>query len=129
MHQPLFGAIIPFLCALVWYLSRHQHASWRFLLLTPAAMFLGALWAVVPDMPKLLGQMDLYYQLQASPWSNLFFLHRYIDRIETQHLDALAPLFLLVLIAMILSLLLAAWRELYRIEYEQSVPPQHEKQT
>ncbi len=116
MHQPLFGALFPFLIAAILYFRRNGRASLPMLVVTPTTMLIAGIWAVVPDFPKLVGNMDLYYRMHANPWSNLFFLHLYIDSIETAYLDHLTPLFNTLFVCIVLMLLLAAWRELLWLE-------------
>jgi hypothetical protein len=61
--------------------------GWRWL---PAAMTLGGLWALVPDMPRIFRE-DIYYEPISSilgthelerslhRWGDLFFFHRALD--------------------------------------------------
>ena len=116
MHQPLFGAILPVLFAAALYLARGRQASLRMLICTPIAMLVCALWAIVPDLPKLVGNMDLYYQLHRTAWSNIFFLHIWIDAIEGTWLEPYNPIFNTLFTIIIALPMLAAWRELRLLE-------------
>ena len=124
MHQPILGALIPLLIAAMIYAFRRGHASIRMLMITPAAMALGAVWAVIPDVPRLLGAHALYRCLASDPRTDIFLWHYSIDRIETQTLDLLGPLFNSLFAIMIILLIAAAWRELSRAEASTRNPGQ-----
>jgi hypothetical protein len=124
MHQPLFGAMIPLLMAAAVYTFRRGHASLRMLIITPAAMAIGAVWAVIPDLPRLLGAQALYQRLASDPRMDVFLWHYSIDRIETETLDLLGPLFNSLFAIMIFLLIAAAWRELARAETSTPNPEQ-----
>jgi len=116
MHHPLFGAIFPVILAGIIYCKRNRRASLPMLIITPLAMLACAGWAVVPDLPKLVGHMDLYYQLHQTPWSNIFFLHIWIDAIEGTWLEPYNPIFNTLFTIVITLPMLAAWRELKLME-------------
>ena len=54
MHQVALGALLPFLAAAALYVRRGFRASAKMLIVTPMLMALGALWAEIPDVPRLL---------------------------------------------------------------------------
>lgn len=122
MHQPLFGACTTLLVALVIYAIRRGHASFGMLIITPLAMLFGAVWAVVPDLPRLVGAHALYSRLSRAPWTDIFLWHHTIDRIETNTLDRMTPLFNTLFTLLVLLLLAAAWRELRRAETNGTPP-------
>ena len=107
MNQMLLGSAIPFVVIALWYAARRGRASLPLLIGAPLWMGLGALWAVVPDLPRLIGAHDLYHRLAKDPRTDIFFWHYTIDRIETD-----SSLYHVGLIVMGLLLLAAAWREL-----------------
>lgn len=107
MNQLLLGAGLPYLVAAVIYFRRGWRASPRILVVAPAIMVAGALFAVVPDMPRLVGNTELYGRLHHTPIGDLFLLHRTIDRVEID-----SPAYLFGFVLMGLSLIAAAWREL-----------------
>jgi hypothetical protein len=111
MNQVLLGGAIPFFIALLIYALRKQRAGLPFLLLTPAAMALGILWAVIPDLPRLLGRHDLYLRWAQDPRMDLFFWHYSIDRVELE-----SSWYAVGLLCMAATLLAIAWRELARKE-------------
>ncbi|MDI6774233.1 MAG: hypothetical protein QME60_02395 [Verrucomicrobiota bacterium] len=107
MNQIFFGMLIPFVVALAFYARRRCRASPPMLVRTPFCMALGALWATIPDLPRLLGRPDLYHRLARDSRADICLWHYTIDRIERDsiwHIIGVA--------AMLASLLLAAWREL-----------------
>jgi hypothetical protein len=111
MHQLLLGASIPFVLALLIYIIRRFRAPLWMLLATPPLMVAGAIWAVMPDIPRMLGMYGLYEKMQ-TPLSDIFFWHYTIDRMEATSLDPLLPLFNACFVLLPALLLLAAWREL-----------------
>jgi hypothetical protein len=112
MNQVLLGASIPFAIAMLVYGFRGKRAGLPFLLLTPLAMLLGALWAEIPDLPRLLHQRELYLRWAQDPRMDIFFWHYSIDRIEVD-----SSWYAVGLLIMAAGLLLVAWRELARREH------------
>ena len=113
MNHLLIAASIPFLIAAVVYFMHRCRASLILLLVTPAFMAIAMLWAIVPDLPRLFGMMDLYNQLLRDPRCNVFFWHFTIDNIETD------SVWHSVLFVLMWGLLLStAWRELMLREKE-----------
>ena len=82
-------------------------------MITPLVAAAGALWAVVPDLPRLAGRNALYTRLAKDPRMDIFFWHYTVDKIETDTVWFTA-LFML----MLWMLLYAAWRELRRSEQD-----------
>lgn len=117
MHQPLFGAIFPVIIAAILFCTRGKRASLAMLIVTPVAMLGCAVWAVMPDLPKLLGQMDLYYRMHNTAWSNLFFLHLWIDAIEDTWFDPYTPIFNSLFTIIVALPMIAAWYELHQREH------------
>ena len=113
MNQVLLGSAIPFVIATAWYCLRRFRATFAMLVVTPLFMLLGTLWAVAPDLPRMFGMHDLYSRLARDPRTDIFLWHYTIDKIETD-----SSLYHAGLMLMGLLLLLAAWRELNRSEFE-----------
>ena len=111
MNQLVIGAAIPFLLAAVVYALRGLRAGKGTLILVPLLMAIGSIWAVVPDLPRLLGNGRLYMQLLNDPRTNIFFFHYTIDRIETD-----SPWWFPIFVIIGGAMLWAAWRELSRAE-------------
>jgi hypothetical protein len=95
-NQLALGAVLPFLLGGFFYLRRRDAPrSWLFFILWPGFMAIGALWAVIPDLPRLVGAHSLYLRLSQLPLCDIFFGHYTIDRIEFD-----SPLFLVAWFAM-----------------------------
>ena len=107
MNQLLLGASLPFVVGVIAYALRGFRATLRMLVIWPTCMALSALWAVIPDLPRLLGMKDQYLRLNSDPRCNIFWWHYSIDQSEADS-RWFAVGFVLVLVA----LLFAAWREL-----------------
>lgn len=107
MNQLCLGASIPFAAAALLWALRSGRCSLRMLVLTPVLMAAGAAWAVLPDVPRLLGWQALYERMAADPRIDIFFWHYRIDAAEAD-----SPLYAALCAAMALALLAAAWREL-----------------
>ena len=112
MHQLLLGALLPLLIAMGIYAARRGRATIPWLILTPLCAAAGAVWAVVPDIPRALGMHELYRKLATQPWTNIFFWHYSIDQTEHMTVEKVTPLFTTLFALLLLSLLLAALREL-----------------
>lgn len=117
MHQPLLGALIPLIICLFIYVRRHQRLGIVGLLIMPTAMLTGAIWAIIPDLPRLIGWSSLYHQLAQARWTNIFFAHYTIDQIETTTLDTWTPLINTLFAIIVLIPMLIAWRELHTREH------------
>lgn len=111
MNQIVLGASIPFGIAVLIYLLRRGHAGLPTLILTPFFVFLGAVYAVVPDLPRLIGRHDIYRKWAAEPRMDIFLFHYSIDQAETD-----SPYWVLPFLGMLGCILFAAWRELRRAE-------------
>lgn len=113
MNQLLLGASGPFIIGTIIYFKSKYRASVRMLIVTPLFMALSMLWAIIPDIPRLLGMQDLYYRMAKDPRCNIFYWHYSIDLIETDSI-----IYLTVFVAMMILILFVAWRELYMVEKE-----------
>ena len=114
MNQLLLGAFLPFAAAAAVYVCRGFRAGLVSLTVTPVAMLLTSLWAVVPDLPRIAGRQDLYLRLAHDPRMDLFLWHYSIDRMEVD-----SPWYAAGVAVLFAALLLAAWRELQRVEQEE----------
>ncbi len=110
MNHIVIGAGIPFLIGLTIYVLCGGRAGMALLVVLPLAMALCGLWAILPDIPLLLGDVEGYVHAHRSPWINIFFWHGTIDAME-QRID-LAPWNWIVMMSMPIGMLLIAWREL-----------------
>lgn len=107
MNQLLLGASIPYVLAVLYYADRKGRVGLPFLMIMPLLMAASAIWAIVPDLPRLLGMHALYSRLAFDPRCDLFYWHYTIDRIEGD-----SPWYGVGLVLMLGSVLFAAWRTL-----------------
>jgi hypothetical protein len=107
MNHVMVGAGIPLLVCLAIYAAGKGRASFAWLVGTPVAMLLGALWALVPDIPRMLGMQELYIRMMNDPRMNVFFWHHRLDATETD-----TPLAIAGCVFLVVMLFWAAWREL-----------------
>lgn len=103
-NQLALGAVLPFLIGGFLYLrGRARLRSGWFFIGWPAGMAFGALWAVIPDLPRLIGAHALYLRLSRMPACDIFFGHYTIDRIEFD-----SPVFVAVWFVLIYAVIAAA---------------------
>jgi len=113
MNHLLLGAAIPFAIGVLIYALRRFRASFWMLILIPSAMAVSMLWAVAPDVPRLLGYHSLYDRLSRDPRCNIFYWHYRIDLTETE-----SAWYAVGFVLLFVAVILAAWRELYLAERE-----------
>lgn len=113
MNQLFLGGIVGLALWCIPYVLRRFRPGIFLLLLQPVMMGLFALWAVGPDIPRLLGFHELYMKMANDPRSDVFFWHYTIDLQETD-----SPWYGAALWAMLLCPIVVAWRELYHREKE-----------
>lgn len=111
MNQILLGASIPFVAAALIYALRGFKAGLPLLITTPLAMLAVALWAIAPDLPRIVGMHALYDRLSRDPRMDIFLWHYTIDQIETD-----SRWYAIGIAVMAAALLAAAHRELKRTE-------------
>ena len=112
MNQLFLGAIIPFLALLAVYVRRGFQCSLTTLILGPIIVAASAVWAVVPDIPRAMGMDGLYERMHKSSLSNIFYGHYSIDKIEGDD----SPVFAVGILVIFGAILIAAYRELRRLE-------------
>lgn len=120
MNQLFMGALLGGLPVLGWWLRRRR-ASNCLLCVAPLSVAAGALWAVIPDLPRAVGWHALYRRLADDPRMDWFFWHYTIDRIESDAAWVRIVCQMGGLVVM-LALLAMAWHELRRREKEASWP-------
>lgn len=111
MNQIVLGASGPFLVVVLVYLVRRGRVGPVFLACSPLLLILGSIWAVVPDLPRLIGRKDLYDRLAQDPRTDIFLYHYTIDRMETD-----SAWWVVAFVAMVGTLTYMAWRQLSRAE-------------
>ncbi len=115
MNHLVIGMTFPFLLGCAAYLLGGCRAGWRLLVGVPVAMGVCGCWALVPDLPLLLGLSDLYFRLDRDPRIDIFFWHYTLDRWEDCGWEG-APWNLVGLALMLLAVSAAAVRELQQRE-------------
>lgn len=108
MNHLVIGMSLPFLTAMAVYFFKRGKVSLPWLIMTPVTMAIFMFLAVAPDVPRLFGHNRLYQQLAAEPWTNVFFWHYTLDRVETDSqvwffLAAIPPAVLLAIARRILA--------------------------
>jgi len=111
MNHVLLGAALPLAVCAVIYVARGRRAGLRLLVLGPLIAGISGAWAVVPDMPRALGDFDRYYAWHHASWCNVFWGHCWIDKGEVDR-----PWYPIAFIAIGVAILVAGWRELRRLE-------------
>lgn len=113
MNHILLGAFLPFVVCAVIYVRGGFRAGPRLLVLGPLAMLVSGFWAIVPDLPRLVGDIDRYMTWHRSWWTNLCWGHGWIDRRDALDSWPYYPVLALALGAVVFGV---AWRELYELE-------------
>jgi len=111
MNHIVLGSFVPFMVAAIIYVRRRCRASLALLVGAPLYIVLGSVWAVVPDLPRLVGNHELYSRLSQDPRCNIFLFHYALDSTEADSSWWFVPF-----VAMAVAVLLAAWRELWLLE-------------
>jgi len=113
MDHLLTGAALPFVIGLIVYSVHCGRISIAGLIIWPITVLFGMLWAVMPDVPRVLGFRDLYMKLSVDPRCDLFFGHYSMDLVESD-----TPLFAIPVVVMCGLMLFIAYRELLILESE-----------
>ncbi len=119
VNQILLGVSVPFVAGVVIYVLRRFRASIRMLVIVPFCMSVSALWAVAPDIPRILGYHALCAGLARDPRCDIFYWHYTIDLKEAD-----SRWYSVGLMMILLLLIMAAWRELRIAETESSADAQ-----
>ena len=67
MNQIVIGATGPYLISACIYLVSKTRASRALLIVAPLSMAACAIWAILPDIPRLIGMDSLYRRLAGDP--------------------------------------------------------------
>lgn len=121
MNHVFYGATIPFVIGAILYIRRGGRATPAMLAWIPLAMAFMALWAVIPDLPRLLGTAGIHVPIALDLHSDLFLWHASLDGVETSAewyaiLERDSPWFGAGIAFEAAGLLAAALRELFRQE-------------
>ena len=108
MNHVVIGACLPYLFALILYARNRARMSLAGLAIFPALMAAGGIWAVIPDIPRVIGWSRKYQEMADDPGSDLFFWHYSLDATE-----GASPIWPLIYVTMLASILIAIWREIH----------------
>ena len=106
MIHALVASFLPLLVFFGAWLRRGRRTSARALVLLVAACGLSSAWAVVPDMPRLWGDLEYYVELHHRRYCNVWGGHCAID--ARDDIDSFAGTLLLIRQTQKLSHLLQA---------------------
>lgn len=113
MIHVLLASTLPLAIFFALWLRAGRRTTPRALIALPLACLVSGVWAVVPDLPRLWGDLPLYVDMHHKPYCNVFWGHCAIDRRDDIDNSMLFPvLFVLVTIAVFTI----GWRELARRE-------------
>lgn len=113
MNHVVVGALLPLLVCAAVYARAGGRAGPRLLVLGPLAMLISGAWATVPDLPRLVGDMQKYQDWHHTSYCNVFWGHCWID--ARPRLDEW-PYYPVVAMALGAIVFTAAWRELRKLE-------------
>jgi hypothetical protein len=113
VNHVVVGALLPLLVCVAIYVRAGGRAGPRLLVLGPLAMLISGGWAIVPDLPRLAGQMERYVAWHHTSYCDVFWGHCWIDRHPALEDWPYYPVVAMVLGALVFA---AAWRELRKLE-------------
>lgn len=111
MNHLFAGMVFPFALACALYALRRGRISLPFLIGVPLAMLTCATWAVLPDLPRMLGFADYDPLLSDNPGIDIFFWHYSLSR-----RGAYGPGYSVGVTVMLACLFVCAWRVLRKLE-------------
>ncbi len=114
MHQFILGAAFPFVIGLALYAARRFRAGLTWLVTIPLLTIGCGTWAIIPDIPRVLGWSSLYVRMARDPRTDIFFWHYSIDLVETE-----SVWYQTGFVAILAGFLCIAWRELALREKQQ----------
>ncbi len=119
MIHALVASILPLALFFRAYARRGFRTSARALLLLVAGAGASSAWAVVPDMPRLWGNLEYYVELHHRRYCNVWWGHCFIDAHDEIDSSMWFPVLFVGLAATIVAV---AWRELSLREAERFGP-------
>jgi hypothetical protein len=102
------------------WLRRGRRTSARAMVLLALACAASSAWAVIPDMPRLVGKMETYVALHHRWYCNAWWLHCYIDAHDDIDSSMVFPALFVLAAAAVFTV---GWRELARREAERAAAP------
>lgn len=83
MNQFVIGMIPFFLIMIIRFFLKRFKLEIKELILHLSLMLLSGLWAIIPDLPRVIGMNKLYIKLSKTEWINIFWFHYSIDKAES----------------------------------------------
>jgi hypothetical protein len=111
----LIASMLPLAIFFALWWKRGRRTSPRALITLAIACLVSGAWAVVPDMPRLWGNLVLHVDMHHLSYCNVWWGHCAIDRRDAVDSSMLFPV---IFVVAALSVLIVAWRELALRERE-----------
>lgn len=115
MIHVLVASALPLAIFFISWWRRGRRTSARSLVLLAFGCMLSSAWAVVPDMPRLWGNLEYYVELHHRSYCNAWWLHCAIDAHDDIDSSMLFPALFVLTAAAVFAV---AWRELRKLEGE-----------
>jgi hypothetical protein len=113
MIHVLVGAALPVVLFVVAWWRRGRRTSARALGWLAVGASLSGLAAILPDVPRLFHNLDLYFRMHRHPACDLAWFHCFIDRHDDFEDSRIIPVVFVLVAAAVVFL---GWRELAAIE-------------
>ena len=113
MIHVLVASSLPLAIFFAFWWKNGRRTSPRALIALALSCLASGAWAVIPDMPRLWGDLVYYVELHHRSYCNVWWFHCSIDRRDAIDSSMLFPVLFVLATA---SVLFVAWRELARRE-------------
>ncbi|MBK9032572.1 MAG: hypothetical protein IPL61_14880 [Myxococcales bacterium] len=113
MIHVLLASTVPLLLFFGSWWRRGRHTSVRALVVLPLVCMASGVWAVVPDLPRLFGDLPRYVDMHHTSYCNVFWGHCAIDAHDDIDSSMVFPVLFVLVTA---AVFLIGWRELARRE-------------
>jgi hypothetical protein len=117
MIHVLLASALPLAIFFVSWWRRGRRTSARALVLLALGAMGSSAWAVVPDLPRLWGDLEYYVELHHRSYCNAWWLHCAIDARDDIDSSMLFPALFVLAAGAVLAV---AWRELRLLEDERA---------
>lgn len=117
MIHVLLASALPLAIFFVSWWRRGRRTSARALVWLALGAMGSSAWAVVPDLPRLWGDLEYYVELHHRSYCNAWWLHCAIDARDDIDSSMLFPALFVLAAAAVLAV---AWRELRLLERERA---------
>lgn len=115
MIHVLLASALPLALFFQMWWRRGRRTGARQLVLLAVGCALSGAWAVVPDMPRLWGDLEYYVELHHRSYCNAWWLHCAIDAHDDIDSSMLFPALFVLAAAAVVAV---GWRELRLLERE-----------